>query len=49
MGRDVGGRFRMGKNKYKKNFKKKDNCFTILVSAVYQHESAIGTHMSPPS
>lgn len=27
-----------------------DNCFIILVgSAMYQHQSAIGTHMSPPS
>ena len=26
-----------------------DNCFTIvLVSDIYQHESAIGVHMSPP-
>ena len=30
MEREVGGRFRMGKNNLKK---KKNNCFTILVSA----------------
>ena len=37
-----------GKIILKKN-EKKNNCFTILVSAVCQDESAVGTHMSPPS
>ena len=27
----------------------KDDCSTVLVSAIHQHEPPIGTHVSPPS
>ena len=34
---------------FKFYFKLEDNYNIVMISAIHQHESAIGLHMSPPS